>query len=299
MNELDAARIFVGVVQANGFSAAARSLRRSASQLSRVVAALEVHLGSQLLARTTRTLRLTEAGTIYLAHAEQLVTASRAAHEALEEYRGGVPRGHLRVSMPVSVGERLFAAHLPRFHARYPDLRVSLDLSDRQMNLAQTGFDLAIRVGRPKDTSLRALHLGRIQGLVLASPSYLREHGIPKKPADLAKHKAIVVGSSDWMFRRGTKRQTVTVPSMILSSSPTLAVQLAEAGMGLVRTAEWLVRHALERSTLVPVLTSWDCGSLPLYVIYAQAGSATPPRKSRVFVEMVKEIMQSEFQEAR
>jgi DNA-binding transcriptional LysR family regulator len=295
VNEIDAAQVFLHVIRANGFTGAARTLGRSASTLSRVIASLEAHLGSQLIARTTRSLRLTEAGTIYMTHAEQLVASSRAAHEALAEYRGGVPRGHLRVSMPVSVGERLLAAHLPRFHAQYPELRLSLDLSDRHVNLTQTGFDLAIRVGRPKDTSLRALLLGRVQGLVLASPAYLRERGTPKKPADLAKHRAIVIGSADWQFTRGQKRVTVTVPTMIQSSSPTLAVQLAEAGVGLVRTAEWLVRGELERGTLVPILEGWSVGAAPLYVIYAQAGSATPPRKSRVFVDMVKEIMQSEF----
>lgn len=295
MNELEAADVFLHVVRSNGFTGAAKTLGRSASTLSRVVASLEQHLGSQLIARTTRSLRLTEAGSIYMSHAEQLVAASRAAHDALAEYRGGVPRGHLRVSMPVSVGERLLASHLPRFHAQYPELRLSLDLSDRHVNLTQAGFDLAIRVGRPRDTSLRALLLGRVQGLVMASPAYLHEHGAPKKPSDLAKHRAIVVGSAEWMFTRGAKRVTVTVPTMIQSSSPTLAVQLAESGLGLVRTAEWLVRQELERGSLVPVLSQWNCGAAPLYVMYAQAGSATPPRKSRVFVDMVKEIMATEF----
>lgn len=295
MNELDAAQVFLHVVRASGFTGAARTLGRSASTLSRVIAALEEHVGSQLIARTTRSLRLTEAGSIYMTHAEQLVSASRAAHDALAEYRGGVPRGHLRVSMPVSIGERLLAAHLPRFHAAHPELRLTIDLSDRNVSLTQAGFDLAIRVGRPKDTSLRALLLGRIQVLVVASPVYLREHGEPKKPADLAKHSTIIIGSADWTFMRGRKRVRITVPSMVQSSSPTLGVQLAAGGVGIVRTAEWLVRDELQRGALVPVLSSWSCGFVPLYVMYAQAGSATPPRKSRVFVEMVKEIMASEF----
>lgn len=295
MNELDAAQVFLHVVRADGFTGAARTLGRSASTLSRVIAALEEHLGSQLIARTTRSLRLTEAGSIYMGHAEQLVAASRAAHDALAEYRGGVPRGHLRVSMPVSVGERLLAAHLPRFHAAHPELRLTVDLSDRHVNLTQAGFDLAIRVGRPKDTSLRALLLGRIQVLVVASPAYLRARGTPKRPADLAKHSAVTVGSADWTFLRGQKRVRVTVPSMIQSTSPTLALQLAVAGVGVVRTAEWLVRDELRRGDLVPVLPSWSAGFVPLYVMYAQAGSATPPRKSRVFVDMVKEIMAAEF----
>lgn len=295
MNEVDAAKVFLHVVRANGFTGAARTLGRSASTLSRVIAALEKHVGSQLIARTTRSLRLTEAGTIYMHHAEQLVSASRAAHDALAEYRGGVPRGHLRVSMPVSVGERLLATHLPRFHAQHPELRLSIDLSDRHVNLTQAGFDLAIRVGPPKDTSLRALLLGRIPGLIAASPAYLATQGVPKKPTDLAKHRAIVVGTSEWTLSRGAKRVVLSMPSMIQSSSPTLAIQLAEAGVGLVRTAAWLVREELRRGSLVPVLTAWSTGALPIYVMYAQPGGATPPRKSRLFVEMLKEVMASEF----
>ncbi|MBX3220641.1 MAG: LysR family transcriptional regulator [Labilithrix sp.] len=303
MNELEAAQVFLQVVKSGGFTGAARAFGRSASTLSRVVAALEAHLGSQLIARTTRSLHVTEAGVVYQAHAEQLVATSRAAHDALAELRGGVPRGTLRVSMPVSVGERLLAPHLPRFRDAHPELRLEIDLSDRNVSLAQGGFDLAIRVGRPPDSSLRALLLGRIPILLVASPKYLRKRGSPTRPRDLAAHDCIAVGPPsrflDWTFYRGRRREQVGVEGVVQTSSPTLGVQLAATGMGLVRTTEWLVRDELRRGTLAHVMPSWSCdhpqrGGVPVYVMYAQAGGALPPGKSRVFVAMVKDIMATE-----
>lgn len=303
MNELEAAQVFLQVVKSGGFTGAARAMGRSASTLSRVVAALEAHLGSQLVARTTRSLHVTEAGAVYRDHAEQLVAASRAAHDALAELRGGVPRGTLRVSMPVSVGERLLAPHLPRFRDAHPELRLEIDLSDRNVSLVQGGFDLAIRVGRPPDSSLRALLLGRIPILLVASPKYLRKRGSPTRPRDLAAHDCIAVGPPsrfvDWSFYRGRRREQVSVEGGVQTSSPTLGVQLAATGMGLVRVTEWLVRDELRRGTLAHVMPSWSCdhpqrGGVPVYVMYAQAGSALPPGKSRVFVAMVKDIMATE-----
>ncbi len=303
MNELDGARVFLQVVKSGGFTGAARTLGRSPSALSRIVAALEAHLDVQLLSRTTRSLRLTEAGQLYQAHAEQFVSASRAAHDALAELRGGVPRGQLRVSMPVSVGERLLAPHLPRFRRQHPELRLAIDLSDRNVSLVQGGFDLAIRVGRPQDSSLRALLLGRIPILLVASPDYLRARGAPKQPKDLASHDAISVGPHlgpvDWTFYRGRRTERVTIEGIVQTTSPTLALQLALSGLGVARTTEWLVRDELRRGSLVEIMQPWSCdhpqrGGVPVYVMYAEAGSATPPRKSRVFVEMVKAIMATE-----
>lgn len=307
MNELESANVFLQVVRSSGFTGAARALGRSASSLSRVIAALEAHLGSSLFTRTTRSLHLTEAGALYQTHAEALVAASRAAHDALAELRGGVPRGQLRVSMPVSVGERLLAPYLPQFRARHPELRLAIDLSDRNVSLAAGAFDLAIRVGRPSESSLRALLLGRIPILLVASPAYLASRPPPKHPRDIAKHDCITVGPhlgpTDWTFYRGARKERVGVEGVVETSSPTLAAQLAVAGLGLARTTEWMVRGELRDGALVEVMRPWSCdrpqnGGVPIYVMYAQAGTTAPPRKSRVFVEMMKEVMAAEVTRA-
>lgn len=299
-DELACAEAFLTVVQASGFGRAARALGKSTSTLSRMVAELERQLGAQLLSRTTRRLHLTEAGTLYAGHAQALLAARQAAHDAVEELAGGIPRGALRVTMPVSVGERILAPHTPELLRRYPDLRLELDLSDRVVPLLQGGYDLAIRVGRLADSSLRAQLLGTISMRLVASPRYLEARGAPKSPDELAAHACIVLGplagTQEWSFQRRGTVHRIEVDGVVHTTSPTLAAQLASAGVGLLRVVEWLIVDELRKGELVEVMPQWRCadptlGGMPVYVVYAQTASATPPLKSRVFVDMMKEII--------
>lgn len=304
-DELFAAAAFVQVVRAQGFSSAAAALGKSTSSISRAVSELEARLGAQLLTRTTRRLHLTEAGALYLRHAEALLAAQRAGHDAVAELTGGVPRGHLRVSMPVAVGERLFGPHLPELRARYPELRFDVDLSDQLVPLVEGGYDLAIRVGRLADSSLRAQLLGRVPVRLVASPGYLEAAGTPRHPLDLAEHDCITLGPeggpAEWVFhhRRDRRLERVEVEGVVHTSSAPLAAQLAESGLGALRIIEWVVREALREGALVELLPAWSCdrapdGGVPVYVLYAQTAASTPPLKSRVFVEFVKEIMRKD-----
>lgn len=305
-DELSAAEVFLQVVKVRGFTGAAGLLGRSTSSLSRSVAELERQLGAQLLARTTRRVSLTEAGVLYARHAEHLLAARRAARDAVAELTGGVPRGHLRVSMPVSIGERLLAPHLPVLRRRHPELRLEIDLSDRNVPLVQGGFDLAIRVGRLSDSSLRAQLLGRVPVRIVASPRYLAAHGEPARPLALRDHPCLtiaqLVGPVEWSFyhrRARTRSERIEVEGVVHTTSPLFAAQLACAGEGILRVNEWVIRDELARGDLVEILPDWACyrlaaGGLPVYVVYAQTASAEPPLKSRVFVEFVKEILAAE-----
>src|SRR4051812_25538857 len=226
-DELSAAEIFLQVVKVRGFTSAARLLGRSTSSLSRAVAELERQLGAQLLARTTRRVSLTEAGVLYARHAEHLLAARRSARDAVAELTGGVPRGHLRVTMPVSVGERLLGPHLPELRRRYPELRLELDLADRNVPLVERGFDLAIRVGRLADSSLRAQLLTKVPVRLVASPAYLARKKAPRHPDQLRDHDCItlgvVAGSQDWPFhRRGARARHVEIDGVVHTTSPTL-----------------------------------------------------------------------------
>lgn len=303
-DELSHADVFLHVVRARGFTTAAKVLGKSTSTLSRMVAELERQLGAQLLTRTTRRLHLTEAGALYASHAEGLLATQRAGRDAIAELTGGVPRGHLRVSMPVSVGERLLGPYIPELRRRHPELRLELDLSDRNVPLVQGGFDLAIRVGRLADSSLRAQLLTKVAVRLVASPAYLAKRRAPTHPDQLANHDCItlgvVAGSQEWPFhRRGARTKQVVVEGVVHTTSPTLAGQLATAGLGIARCVEWVVREELRRGDLVEVMPEWSCDSLtyggtPVYVVYAQTASAVPPLKSRVFVELVREIIARE-----
>lgn len=305
-DELAAAEVFLQVVKVNSFTRASRVLGKSTSSLSRIVAELERQLGTQLLARTTRRLHLTEAGALYGVHAEGLIAAQRAAHDAIAELTGGVPRGHLRISMPVSVGERLLGPYLPAFRRRYPELRLEVDLSDRNVPLVQGGFDLAIRVGRLADSSLRAQLLGKVESRLVASPAYVAAHGQPTRPAELRDHACItlgaVAGSVEWPFYRRGRRgaaERLELDGVVHTTSPILAAQLAVSGLGVARIIEWVIRDELRRGDLVEVMTDWSCdappeGGIPVYVLYAQTAAATPPLKSRAFVELVKQVIATE-----
>lgn len=303
-DELAAAEVFLQVVKANGFTPAAKVLGRSTSSLSRSVSELERQLGAQLLKRTTRRLHLTEAGALYAAHAEGLLAVQRSGRDAIAELTGGVPRGRLRVSMPVSVGERLLGPYMPELRRRYPELRLELDLSDRNVEVVQGGFDLAIRVGRLADSSLRAQLLGKVAVRLVASPGYLAAHGEPRHPDELGAHACISLGvlpgPQEWTFhRRGARPRRIAVDGVVHTTSPTLAAQLACADLGLIRIVDWVIRDELRRGGLVEVMREWSCdapsiGGVPVYVVYAQTASAEPPLKARVFVDMVKAIMARE-----
>jgi DNA-binding transcriptional LysR family regulator len=304
LDELYAAEVFLQVLKANGFTAAAKVLGKSTSSLSRTVADLERHLGAQLLTRTTRRLHVTEAGTLYATHAEALLNTQRAGRDAIAELTGGVPRGHLRVTMPVAVGERVLGPHVAELRRRHPELRLELDLSDKYVPLVERGFDLAIRVGRMPDSSLRAQLLGKIPVLLVASPRYVAKQGAPKRPEQIANHACITLGAlpgvHEWSFhKRGSRPKRLAVDGVVHTNSPTLAAQLASSGHGLLRIVEWIIRRELDRGDLVEVMPDWSCddpaeGGMPVYVVYAQTAGVAPPLKSRVFVELVKEIVARE-----
>jgi DNA-binding transcriptional LysR family regulator len=323
-DELTAAEVFLQVVRTRGFTSAARSLGRSTSALSRIVSELERQLGAQLLARTTRRMSVTEAGAVYASHAEGLLAAQRAGRDAITELTGGVPRGHLRVSVPVAVGDRLLGQHLPAFRARFPELRLEIELSDRNALLVQGGFDLAIRVGRLADSSLRALLLATVPVHLVASPAYLAARGEPRHPDELRAHDCITVGAVagpvEWTFhRRGQRRRAagkaasktankaagndaiarVELDGVVHTTSAPFAARLATEGLGVVRALEWVIREPLRGGQLVEVMRDWACDlpgerGVPIYAVFAQTAGATPPLKSRVFVELIKEVLVTE-----
>lgn len=303
-DELAAAEVFLRVVRCNGFTPAAKLLGKSTSSISRAVTELERQLGAQLLTRTTRRIHLTEAGALYAGHAEGLLAAQRSARDAVAELTGGVARGHLRVTMPVTVGERSLAPHLPAFRKSHPELRLELDLSDRNIPVVEAGFDLAIRVGRLADSALRAQLLAKVPVKLVASPRYLAARGTPAHPDELAAHTTISIGgragNHEWTFhRRGGRPRRVAIDAAIHTTSPTLATQLATSGVGITRVVSWVIRDELHRGHLVEVMPEWSCdapshGGVPVYVVYAQTASATPPLKSRVFVDFVKSVMARE-----
>ncbi len=188
MDRLNSMAIFVAVAEQEGFSGAARLLNMSPPAVTRAVAALEEHLGVKLFNRTTRFVRLTEAGQRYLEDARRIVAAADEADEAAAGINAE-PKGHLVVTAPVLFGRLYVMPVISDYLQRYKDTEVTALFLDRIVNLLEEGVDVGIRIGELPDSSYRALRVGQVRRVLCAAPSYLAEHGIPSMPEDIVKHQ--------------------------------------------------------------------------------------------------------------
>ncbi|MCW5731549.1 MAG: LysR family transcriptional regulator, partial [Alphaproteobacteria bacterium] len=191
MENLMAMAVFARIVEAGSFTAAARRLGMSKSAVSKQVSRLEEALGTRLLNRTTRRLSLSQAGLAFHEHCARILAEAQAAEEAVQSLQAE-PRGLLRVNAPMSFGILHLAPAIPDFLARYPGLRVDMDLADRYVDLVAEGFDLAIRIGRLEDSSLIARRIAPARRVVCGTPDYFARHGVPAEPADLARHNCLL-----------------------------------------------------------------------------------------------------------
>jgi DNA-binding transcriptional LysR family regulator len=309
-NELQAAEVFLKVLAASSFVEAAKALGENPSSVSRSVAQLEAHLGERLLTRTTRSLRITEAGQIYQHYAQSMLDSRAQARESLQTLRGGSPKGTLRVSMPVIVGEQMMAKYLPEFHRLYPDLDLQIDLSNRNISIVEEGIDIAIRVGPMADSSLRAQRVAGIHRKVYASPEYLEKNGTPLSPEDLVDHRCIAFSQRqnimDWQFwpthQEGKEHQpwSLSVKSWLTCSSPLMVLQAIQMGLGLGRSAEWMCRDLVAQGKLVEILKAWVCdapgsGGMPVYLVYPPGPAGQIPLKTRVMTAFLKQYISKEF----
>jgi len=230
---------FLAVVEEGSFRAAARVLDLPKSTVSQRVAELEQQLGVRLLARTTRTVRLTDIGASFRADVLPAMEALRHA-EARVTALQATPTGQLRVTAPFEFGQHLFGRVLARFGEACPQVRVTLDLLDRHVNLVEEGYDLALRVGPLQESTLIARRIGSRQRMgIYASASYLQAHDRPETPAELSDHRCLVMtGAREptvWPFVDGRRQRRVTVAAYMAANSFVVLAQLARAGLGIAR----------------------------------------------------------------
>jgi len=282
MDRIDALRAFVAAADLEGLSAAARALGRSPASLTRAVAEVEAHAGAVLLQRTTRSLKLTDAGARYLAVARRVLAdldeADRSADEAV------TPRGVLSVTAPLAFGAMHVRPMIQAYLRAYEDVRVRLVLLDRVADLVTEGFDVAIRLAHLPDSALVAVSLGAARRVVVASPAYLARHGKPRTPADLASHRCVastpLTPSDTWTFRAARVR----VNPILSVNATEAAIRAAIDGVGVTLAMSYLVAPELRSGRLVRLLTAYEPPPLPAHLVYPAASARAA--KVRAFVEL-------------
>ena len=280
--------VFSRVVAAGSLSAAARELGLSPALISRRLAGLEARLGVRLINRTTRSLRLTDEGAGYYDTCTRVLAEIEEADAAVSAGRVE-PQGAIKVAMPASFGHQHVAPLIPEFASRYPQVRLALSLSDRNVNVIDEGFDLAIRIAHLEDSSLAARRLAPNRRVVCASPAYLERHGTPLTPQDLAQHNCLTANDfvMSWDYKEpGGRPGSVRVSGRYACDNWEVLREWALAGMGVALKSTWDVHRHLEDGSLVSVCPGYTFGSdVAIYAVYPHRRFL--PAKTRVFIEFL------------
>lgn len=291
MDTLSAMRAFRQVVAAGGFAAAGRQVGRATSSVSRQIAELEATLGVSLLNRTTRSVSLTEAGEIYYDRAVRILEDVDAANLAVTQAEDQ-PTGVLRLTIPTAVGREVITAALPGFLERFPGIRIALSATDSLVDLFEERIDVAVRIGRLRDSSLMAAKVAESRRVCVASPTYLTNHGTPDRPEDLQQHNCLTYrahpGSNSWTFRGpdGAIKVPVTGNMFVLSAEALAAAAIA--GIGIVLLPDWCVGEELRTGRLKAILPDYQPtpDTSPIYAVYPPTSHLAP--KVRVFIDYLR-----------
>ncbi len=289
MDRIDAMRAFVAVVTEGSFSNAANTLQLSPQLVSKYVSKLEEQLNTRLLNRTTRKVSLTEAGSHYFGHAQQILLSI----DDMESKLGGLqqnPKGVLRISAPVSFALKHMAKLITDFQIHYPLVKVDLQLTDRKVDIVEEGFDVALRIGQLKNSSLIAKKVAPIRVMLCAAPDYLNKHGTPTQPEDIAEHRYLhysymnMDGKDD--IYQLLKAKYLKQGSELRSNNGDVLVDAAIAGAGIVLQPTFIISEALSSGKLVVVLPKLEPEALGLYAVYAHRKLL--PHKVRCFIDFVE-----------
>lgn len=286
--DLNQVAVFVRVVESRGFTAAAAALGLPKSSVSRAVSRLESSLGVRLLHRTTRRLHLTEAGAAFHARAQRALTELGEARDAAGEQQDA-PRGTVRITAPVDVGVEFLADIVARFVRRHPEIKVDVNLTARTVDMVEEGFDLALRAGRLRDSSLVARKLGNIEGRLLAAPSYLERHGTPETVLDLERHECVLFrphdGACMWQLTGPEGNERVEVRGSVSADDFTFVRKAALAGAGITLLPWVLSVRDVIGGKLVRVLPEHAARGSQLHLVYPSARHM--PRRVAVFRDFV------------
>ncbi len=295
MDRLQAMTTFVAVVDSGGFASAARKLNLSPPVVTRAVAELEERLGLRLLTRTTRVVRVTDAGARFaddcrriLGDIEEAETAATGTHTA--------PRGTLTLTAPVLFGHLYVTPILVNYLQRFPEVDAQCLFLDRVVNVVEEGIDVAVRIGELPDSSLQATRVGRVRRVLVAAPAYLKAHGMPQRPEALADHTIVsasgVTPLPEWRFNDGGKPLLQRLHARMRSTSNDSAIAAAVAGLGITRLLSYQVAAHLKTGALQIVLENFEAAPLPVHVVHHEGRRAT--QKVRSFIDLAVETLRAD-----
>jgi len=292
MDRMLSMEVFVAVVEAGSFSAAANLFKITPAMVSKHIRALEKRLGATLLARTTRSQKLTEIGLKYYENCK-LILGQVAEAEAGAEAMGSHPKGHLRVSASIWFGSLTLAPLVCDFLKEFSEVDIELSLTDRYVDIVEEGFDVAIRIGELKDSSLIARKLSVFEYCVCASPEYLAEFGTPKVPEDLMNHYCLDFSNwqsqGGWRLMRKQLRSSTSQAPKLESNNVQVLHTAALKGIGIIMMPKELLRADIASGRLVELMQDFLPASRPIHVVYPRERQLAPKLTS--FVDfLLKEL---------
>jgi DNA-binding transcriptional LysR family regulator len=287
MDRIDCIKSFVRVVETGSFSAVARELQTTQPTISKQIAALEEYLGVQLLMRSTRSLNLTDEGTHFYEHCQQVLEVLAEAEASVG--RRQTPSGLLRVSCPVAFGQFQIVPRLKLFLDRYPDIKIDLIMSDRFSDLIEEGVDLAIRIGNIQDNSLITRRIGVTRRITVGALSYFQQAREPEVPEDLTHHNCIVYTQlstvNEWHFQGRQGDVKVAVSGNFQANNSTAVREAVLSGLGIAVSPIWLFGDILPQGTLKVVLQDYQPTPLPIYAVFRRGRFR--PAKVRCFIDFL------------
>ena len=298
MDRIDAMRVFVSALDEGSLAGAGRKLGRSPAAVSRAIAFLEMHVGAELLYRTTRSIRMSEAGERYAATCRRVLTDLEEA-DIIAASERSAPRGNLTLAAPVLSGEEVLRPILDAFMDVYPDVTARLNLLDRQVNLIDERIDIALRIAHLTDSTMVAIRVGDVRKVVAAAPRYLAQHPRIEEPADLGKHQVIAMshfGLDSWSFpplAGSSVPRTVQFAPRLLIDSVRGAVASAVDGRGITRLFSYQVAEHVRKGELEIVLAGDEHPPLPVHVILPHGRLSVP--KVRAFIDFAVPRLRRDF----
>jgi len=287
MDKFNLITIFIAIADTSGFAAAARKLNISPPAVTRAINELETQLNVRLLTRTTRKVRVTDAGARYVEDCRKIIAELSEADESVGGSHGA-PRGRLTLTAPVLFGSKFVTPIVAEYLQTYPEVSASCLFLDRIVNMMDEGIDVAIRIGELPDSSMQSIRVGQVRRVICAAPGYLKQYGIPRKPEDLQNHSIISANSMDsspeWTLMEDGVARVIKLQSRFTTSSNDSAIAATAGGFGLTRLLSYQIADFLRAGQLKTLLGQCEPPALPIHVVHREGRHAS--KKARAFIDL-------------